>query len=79
MAASVWMTPWIGLPVLPELISLPVPLITPVVSLRLEQQLSYTNSALHCHVPCKFPPVCSFLNPKLGHIFDCKKFEVNSL
>lgn len=32
MAASVWMTSWMGLPVLPLLISRPIPLITPVVS-----------------------------------------------
>lgn len=32
MAASVWMTSWIGRPVLPLLISRPVPLITPLVS-----------------------------------------------
>lgn len=31
-AASVWMTSCIGRPVLPEVISLPVPLMTPVVS-----------------------------------------------
>jgi hypothetical protein len=30
MAASVWMTSWMGRPVLPELISRPVPLITPL-------------------------------------------------
>ncbi len=29
IAASVWMTPWMGRPVLPELISRPVPLMTP--------------------------------------------------
>ena len=32
MAASVWMTSWMGRPVLPELISLPVPEMTPDVS-----------------------------------------------
>ena len=32
MAASVWITSWMGRPVLPELISLPVPEMTPEVS-----------------------------------------------
>ena len=33
IAASVWMTPCMGRPVLPELISRPVPLMTPVMQI----------------------------------------------
>ena len=42
IAASVCMTPWMGRPVLPELISRPVPLMTPGARLMCRQRLDAT-------------------------------------
>lgn len=47
MAASVWMTSWIGRPVLPLLISRPVPLITPAAGVWLGDTINQPYGAIN--------------------------------
>ena len=49
MAASVWMTSWMGRPVLPLLISRPVPLITPAARVWLGDTFNQPYGAIHAH------------------------------